>query len=215
MRTVRSFVLRSGRLTKLQERALHAYESTYGIPFFPEGSETLNEFLASKPSVMEIGFGMGEATLAIARKNPDVHYLGVEVFPSGVGNLLNEIEQAGISNIRIIRHDAVEVISRMIPRGTLTGVHIFFPDPWPKKKHHKRRLIQKPFIASLLPLLEPGGYIYCVTDWEPYALHIREVLESFEELTSTDAYPWRPVTKFEQKGLAKDHTVTEILVRMQ
>ncbi len=211
-------MLRPKRLTNLQARALEAYRSTYCIDFHEEGSDELTEFLTSAPAIMEIGFGMGEVTAAFAQAHPDKHILGLDVFLPGVGKLLYEIHERRLEHVRIIVHDAVEVISHMIPADSLAGVHIFFPDPWPKKRHHKRRLVQVPFLQSLIPLLQKQGYIYMATDWEDYALQMLEACRGVEELENSsngfcEPQSWRPMTKFEKRGLAKDHVIREILVR--
>ncbi len=202
-------------MSRLQTDALEKYSGLYCIPFDGKVLDYESVFGNSSDVFLEIGFGMGQATLQIAKDNPDCNYIGVEVHPPGVGRVLNEIHLAGINNLRIIRHDAVEVVQRMIPDGTLSGIHIFFPDPWPKKKHHKRRLVQKDFIASAVSKLKPGGYIYLVTDWEPYAEWMLEVLDDTGGIRNkysgyADPVPWRPVTPFEKKGRDKNHVIREI-----
>ena len=226
-RRVKSYVLRGGRLSKAQGRALALYRDTFCIPF-QESLLDMNELYRNaiqdggEPDiVVEIGFGMGDATAAIASEHPAKLYLGIEVFTAGVGKLLDEISKRNLANVRIIQHDAVEVLRYMIPDGTIAGLHVFFPDPWPKKKHHKRRLIQDAFAEMASHKLKNDGYIYVVTDWEEYAEQILAVLARTEGLhnpyaeSASPGYappqPWRPNTKFERKGLDKRHTIRELL----
>ena len=218
-RTIKSFVLRSGRITKLQQHALDNYAKLYCIPF--DGDKRLDfaqVFQNDNPTVVEIGFGDGEATHQMAERNPDVNYLALEVYPPGVGALLDLVHTKGLSNVRIVHHDAAEVVQSMIAEGTVSGFHIFFPDPWQKKRHNKRRLLNSTFVAVLADKLKSGGYIYCATDWEDYALQMQEVLRGEARLSSpfegfavkpNDIVPWRPVTKFERKGLAVGRTIFE------
>jgi tRNA (guanine-N7-)-methyltransferase len=168
--------------------------------------------------VLEIGFGMGDATAAIAQALPGTDFIGVEVHPPGVGALLQRIEQHGLGNVRIVQHDAVEVVERMIAPASLAGVHVFFPDPWHKKRHHKRRLIQPPFVALLASRLAPGGYLHCATDWQPYAEQMLEVLGAEPLLRNSAAGyaerpAYRPPTKFEQRGLKLGHGVWDLVFR--
>ena len=165
--------------------------------------------------MLEIGFGMGEATAEIAAKHPDLNYLAVEVFKPGVGSLLRRIDEGRLQNIRIINHDAIEVLQHMIPDESLAGIHIFFPDPWPKKRHHKRRLIQPAIVSLLTDKLEIGGYVHVCTDWQDYAEHILCVLAEEPRLknTAADFVPrpaWRPMTKFERQGLRVQHPVWDL-----
>jgi tRNA (guanine-N7-)-methyltransferase len=167
------------------------------------------------PVIVEIGFGMGLATALIAGENPAQNYIGIEVHRPGIGRLLWEIGQRSLSNIRIIEHDAAEVFEKMIPPRSLEGIHLFFPDPWPKKRHHKRRLIKRPFTAVLAAGLKPGGYLYMVTDWEDYAAWALAELGATDGLVNVcDGFAppqnWRPRTAFEKKGLAKNHQVKEL-----
>jgi tRNA (guanine-N7-)-methyltransferase len=168
-----------------------------------------------RPVTVEIGFGMGAATALIARNNPEKNYLGIEVHRPGIGKLLWEIERRGLENIRIIEHDAAEVLEKMIPPNSISAFHIFFPDPWPKKRHHKRRLIQRPFTDLLADRLSPGGYIYMVTDWAEYGdWALREFSAAAELVNPSGGFAspreWRPETKFERKGLDKQHQVREL-----
>ena len=173
-------------------------------------------FNRSAQTILEIGFGMGETTEKIALARPHDNFLGVEVFNAGVGSLLKRIEASELKNIRIIQHDAVEVMRDMIAPDSLAGVHIYFPDPWPKSRHHKRRLIQSPFIALLASRLKPGGYIHCATDWEHYAMQMLDVLSNEPSLTnSSDGFAprpdFRPLTKFENRGLRLGHGVWDVI----
>jgi tRNA (guanine-N7-)-methyltransferase len=215
-RGIKSYALRQGRFTDAQRRSYDSLAGQFIVPVAaaPLVFETI--FGNSGPVTAEIGFGMGIATAIIAQNNPGGNYLGLEVHRPGIGRLLWEIEQRSLSNIRIIEHDAVEVFETMIPPRSLAAIHLFFPDPWPKKRHHKRRLIKRPFTETLAQKLLPGGYLYMVTDWEDYALQALAELGATSGLSNTGegfAPPqtWRPRTKFETKGLANNHTVRELL----
>ncbi len=185
----------------------------------PYGKRSLNiesAFGRTGPLILEIGFGMGETTEKIAQSRPEDLFLGVEVFNAGVGSLLNRIDHSGLSNVRIIQHDAVEVLRDMIAPDSLSGVHIYFPDPWPKKRHHKRRLIQPAFVSLLASRLAPGAYIHLATDWEHYAHQMLEVLSGEASLTNTaDGFAprpdYRPQTKFETRGLKLGHGVWDLI----
>ena len=214
-RGVKSFVLRSNRLADFQKEALELYSTQYVIPFSPENIDYKEIFGNENPLIVEIGFGMGTSTERIATQMPLANFIGIEVFLSGFSKLLARIGRQQLPNIKLIRFDAVEVIEKMIPAGSVNGFHIFFPDPWPKKKHHKRRLIQEPFARLLADKLMPGGYIYCVTDWEEYADEMLEVFYSIPELCNphngfSPAKSWRPTTGFEEKGLKKNHLIKEV-----
>jgi tRNA (guanine-N7-)-methyltransferase len=168
--------------------------------------------------VLEIGFGMGETTATIAAANPGIDYLAIEVHTPGVGGLLKLFDERGLANVRIVQHDAVDVLEHMIAPGALDGVHVFFPDPWPKKRHHKRRLIQPPLVSLLASRLKPGGYIHVATDWEAYAQQVLEVLSREPALRNTaDGYAprpdYRPLTKFDQRGLRFGHGVWDVVFR--
>ena len=167
-RPVRSFVLRQGRMSPAQQRALETLLPTFGLPFAPEPLAFERIFGRRAPTILEIGFGMGETTAAIALARPGDNFLGIEVHGPGVGSLLKRIDECRLANVRVIRHDAVEVVAAMIPQASLAGIHMFFPDPWPKKRHHKRRLIQPGFVALLASRLAPGAYLHAATDWEYY-----------------------------------------------
>ncbi|MCL2758853.1 MAG: tRNA (guanosine(46)-N7)-methyltransferase TrmB [Treponema sp.] len=211
---LKSYVIRAGRYTDAQKNAYDSLSGQFLIPY-KEEYLNLNQVFGSENVTMEIGFGMGFTTAEIAQFNPDKNYIGVEVHRPGIGKLLWEIEKRSLSNIRIIEYDAAYVALKMIPPGSLEAIHIFFPDPWPKKRHHKRRLVQRPFTQTLANCLKPGGYLYMVTDWEDYANFALDELSATSGLHNAYngfAAPqeWRPGTKFEQKGLAKDHVIREL-----
>lgn len=215
---IRSFVLRQGRLSNAQQRACETLLPRYGIPFSEHLLDLDQVFGRQAPKILEIGFGMGESTAAIAQAHPDTDYLGIEVHTPGVGSLLNRIDELGLKNLRIIQHDAVAVIQHMLATNSLSGIHIFFPDPWPKARHHKRRLIQPALIASLCQRLKTGGYLHAATDWEDYAIQILQVLSQESGLTNTAADyasrpDYRPLTKFEQRGLKLGHGVWDLIFR--
>jgi tRNA (guanine-N7-)-methyltransferase len=213
--TIRSYVLRAGRMSDAQRRSYETLGSRYCIPFQKETIKPTSVFENENPVVVEIGFGMGVATAALAEANPHINYLGLEVHRPGVGRLLWEIERRKLQNIRIVEHDAVEVLQSMIGDGSVRGFHIFFPDPWPKKRHHKRRLIQRPFTDTLAEKLENSGYLYLATDWEEYGTWALEVLSQTPNLKNpyggfAPRQSWRPYTKFEQKGLQQERQVWEL-----
>jgi tRNA (guanine-N7-)-methyltransferase len=213
---VRSFVLRQGRMGSGQQKALAELGPRFVLPYTPQLIDFTDVFGRSAPVVLEIGFGMGQSTAEIARAQPGTNYLGVEVHTPGVGALLKTIGEQQIENIRIIQHDAVEVLGKCIPAASLAGVHVYFPDPWHKTRHHKRRLIQPALVALLADRLAPGGYLHCATDWENYAEHILTVLGESALLANTAAGyaprpAWRPLTKFEKRGLALGHGVWDLL----
>lgn len=217
-RGIRSFVLRAGRTTTAQQQALDALGPRYCVPFQSAMLDLDAVFGRTAPKVLEIGFGMGEATAKLAAAHRDRDYLGVEVHPPGVGALLRLIEQDALTNIRIVQHDAVEVLQQMIAPGSLDAIHVFFPDPWPKKRHHKRRLIQPPFVALLATALKSGGTLHLATDWQQYAQHMLEVLSVEPALVNTaqgfaERPASRPATKFEQRGLRLGHGVWDVLFK--
>ena len=217
-RPIRSYVLRQGRVTDAQRRARESLLPRFGIPFSRGPLDLDRAFGRAAPKILEIGFGMGETTADIAARHPDHDYLGVEVHTPGVGGLLKRITDLGLGNVRVIQHDAVEVLDHMIPPASLAGVHLFFPDPWPKKRHHKRRLVQAPFIELLATRMKPGAYLHIATDWEDYARQILEVLEAEPRLVNTaegfaPRPEYRPLTKFEQRGLKLGHKVWDVVFR--
>jgi len=215
---IRSFVHRRGHITQGQRDALERLLDQWSLPYAPRLLDPAAAFGRAAPTILEIGFGMGETTEKIALARPDDNFLGVEVFNAGVGSLLRRIEDSSLSNLRIIQHDAVEVVRDMIAPASLDGVHIYFPDPWPKKRHHKRRLIQPPFVALLASRIKPGGYLHCATDWQDYAVQMLEVLGSEPLLRNTaDDYAprpdYRPQTKFETRGLRLGHGVWDLIFK--
>ncbi len=217
-RSIRSFVMRAGRTTEGQARALSELGPRFVLPYAARQLDFPTVFGRNAPVVLEIGFGMGDATAKIAETLPDTDFIGCEVHEPGVGSLLKQIGERGLNNLRIVQHDAVEVLEHMIPPGSLAGVHVYFPDPWHKKRHHKRRLIQQPFVAKLVEHLAPGGYLHCATDWEPYAQQMLEVLGADPSLANTaqgyaEKPAYRPLTKFENRGLRLGHGVWDLVFR--
>ncbi|MDR0672370.1 MAG: tRNA (guanosine(46)-N7)-methyltransferase TrmB [Zoogloeaceae bacterium] len=213
---IRSFARRMGRLSAAQARYLEAMMPEIGVPFRAMPLDLDALFGRAAPKILEIGCGMGETTARIAAAHPENDYLGVEVYTPGVGSLCKRIAEMGISNLRVIQYDAVEVVRLIVPENALAGIHIFFPDPWPKKRHRKRRLIQPPFIAELTRRLKPGGYIHCATDWEDYAVQMLAVLTVGPDLVNTTADyaprpDYRPLTKFERRGLKLGHGVWDLV----
>ena len=217
-RSIRSFVLRQGRMSPAQHHAYDTLLPRYGIAFSHQPLDLDAAFGRAAPTILEIGCGMGETSARIAAAMPDHNFLGVEVHTPGVGALLKLIEAGALANLRVIQHDAVEVVQHMIAENALAGVHLFFPDPWPKARHHKRRIVQPAFISLLASRLAPGGYLHCATDWEPYAQSMLEVLSSEPSLTNAAGGfaprpHYRPVTKFETRGLKLGHGVWDLLFR--
>ena len=217
-RTIRSFVRRAGRTTTGQAKAFNELGPRFLLPYEPRPLDFQAAFGRDAPTVLEIGFGMGEATAHIAALMPETNFLCCEVHEPGVGALLKRIGENGLANIRILPHDAVEVLAHMLPEGCLAGVHVFFPDPWHKLRHNKRRLIQPPLVARLASRLRPGGYLHCATDWEPYAQQMLEVLSAEPQLENTaESYAprphYRPLTKFENRGLKLGHGVWDLVFR--
>ena len=225
-KNIKSYVKRAGRTTTGQAKAFEVWGPQYLLQYAPEPLNMAKAFAlngqeaAPAPVILEIGFGMGEATAHIAKVRPNDHFLCCEVHEPGVGALLKRIGEQDIQNIRILQHDAVEVIDHMLPLSSIDGVHIFFPDPWHKSRHNKRRLIQTPLIAKLAARLKPGAYIHCATDWEPYAVQILEVLSAEPLLKNTanasnggyaQKPEYRPLTKFENRGLKLGHGVWDVV----
>ena len=216
-RAIRSFVLRQGRMSPAQQRACDELLPRYGVPpAAPLDFPTV--FRRAAPVILEIGFGMGDSTAAIAAAHPDIDFLGVEMHLPGVGALLRRIDAQRLTNLRVLRHDAVEVVETMLAPASLHGIHVFFPDPWPKKRHHKRRLLKPAFVEVLATRLTPGGYLHVATDWAPYAdeilatLSVQPALEnSAEGFAPRPA--WRPLTRFEQRGLDRGHSVFDLVFR--
>ncbi|NBX00503.1 MAG: tRNA (guanosine(46)-N7)-methyltransferase TrmB [Methylophilaceae bacterium] len=216
-RRIRSFVLRQGRLTKGQEKALADHWPSFGIDYSPEPLNLPKTFGRQESlKILEIGFGMGETTATIAHSMPEIDFLGVEVHTPGVGGLLKLIGEKSLSNVRIIQHDVVDVLNHMISDASLDGVHIFFPDPWHKKRHHKRRLIQAGFVKLLCSKLKSGGYLHVATDWQEYAEWVLDILKVEPLLTNSanDYAPkpaYRPLTKFENRGIKLGHGVWDLI----
>ena len=215
-RGIRSFVVRAGRMTEAQTRALAELGPRWIVPYAEAAVDWPQVFGRDAPRVLEIGFGMGDATAEIAAAQPQTDFIGVEVHPPGIGALLQRIDAAALTNLRIVQHDAVPVLQHMIAPHSLAGLHIYFPDPWPKKRHHKRRLIQPEFVRLAASRLRHGGYLHCATDWQPYAEHMLDVLGAEPALrnTAADYAPrpaWRPVSKFERRGLRLGHGVWDLV----
>ena len=216
MRQIKTYVLRAGRMGSGQMRAFEQFGSKFLIPYSPARLDVHAAFGRSAPLILEIGFGMGDATAKIAQVRPGDNFLCCEVHEPGVGALLKRCGEEHISNIRIVQHDAVEVMDHMLGTDSLDGVHIFFPDPWHKSRHHKRRLIQGPFIQRLAEHIKPGGYLHLATDWQPYAEQMLEVISAEPLLQNTaEGYApkpdYRPLTKFENRGLQLGHGVWDLV----
>lgn len=217
-RPIRSYVLRQGRISSAQQRALDELTAKHALAFAPQPIDARAVFGRKAPLVLEIGSGMGETTAEIARARPETDFIAIEVHGPGVGSLLKRIEADGLANLRVIRHDAVDVLEHMIADGSLAGMHLFFPDPWPKKRHHKRRLVQPAFAALAARKLAPGGYLHAATDWPDYAAQMLAVLSAEPLLVNTAAGyaprpEYRPLTKFERRGLGLGHPVHDLVFR--
>ena len=217
-RGIRSYVRRAGRTTVGQAKALETLGPQFLVPYQPRPVDPHTLFGRTAPVILEIGFGMGEATAQIAAALPDHDFLCCEVHPPGVGALLKRIGEQNLGNVRILEHDAVEVLDHMLPPACLAGTHIFFPDPWHKLRHHKRRLVQPPFVEKLVRCLQPGGYLHCATDWQHYAEQMLEVLGAAPGLVNTaegfaPRPAYRPLTKFENRGLRLGHGVWDVVFR--
>ena len=221
-RPIKSYVLRAGRMGPGQARAMTDWGPRFLVPYAPQPLDTTATFNRHAPLIVEIGFGMGDATAAIAAALPDTDFVGLEVHGPGVGALLKQIGERSLANLRIVQHDAVDVLEHMIAPASLAGVHVFFPDPWHKLKHHKRRLIQPAFVSLLASRVAPGGYVHCATDWQPYAVQMLQVLMDEPSLLNTadhdgDGYTtkpgYRPLTKFEKRGLRLGHGVWDLVFR--
>jgi tRNA (guanine-N7-)-methyltransferase len=213
---IRSYVLRQGRFSRGQQRAYAELLPRYGLAYRPELLDLRAAFGRTAPVIAEIGFGMGETTARIAADNPHNDYLAIEVHAPGVGSLLKQVEAGAIANVRIVQHDAVEVLRDMVPAGSLDAIHVFFPDPWPKKRHHKRRLLQPDFAELAAARLVPGGLLHVATDWQEYAEHVLAVLSASSTLRNTvegfaPRPAWRPETKFERRGRKLGHGVWDLL----
>lgn len=219
-REIRSFVLRQGKITQGQSKALENWLPKFGIPYKSEIINLDDNFGREAPKIIEIGFGMGNATWQIAKNSSQNDYLGIEVHLPGVGALLMHIEEQDIQNLRIVRHDAVEVLKNMIADNSIDGFHIYFPDPWHKKRHHKRRIIQSPFVKLLSTKLKTGGYIHLATDWEDYAHWMLDILNEEKTLQNTsptndyvERPEYRPITKFETRGIKLGHGIWDMIFK--
>jgi tRNA (guanine-N7-)-methyltransferase len=215
-RRVRSFVRRPGRITKGQQRALEELLPRWGVPYAEQQISPAGVFGRDARRVLDIGFGDGEALLTAAARYPDIDYLGIEVHEPGIGHLLTLIERARLTNIRVIARDAVDVVARMLPPSSFDAVNLFFPDPWPKKRHHKRRIVQPEFIATVAGILKPGGLLHIATDWADYAGQIGLVMGQAESFAETSAeslrdepLAFRAPTKFERRGRRLGHEVVD------
>ena len=218
LRKIRSFVRREGRLTHGQQHALEMLWPIYGIEADAQNLDFQMLFGNDHPVILEIGFGNGESLAAMAQALPENNYIGIEVHRPGVGHLLKLIEEKGLSNLRVMSDDAVEILTRQIPVASLSGVQLFFPDPWHKKKHHKRRIVQPDFVHHLATRLKSGGFFHMATDWQDYAVHMLEVMQAsndFENCSESGDYVprpgHRPITKFEQRGHRLGHSVWDLI----
>ena len=215
-RRIRSYVVRPGRIGPGQARALAELGPRFILPYQDAPVDFAAAFGRHAPLVVEIGFGMGDATATLAAARPETDFLGIEVHPPGVGALLKRIGELALRNVRIVQHDAVEVLEHMVAPGSLAGGHVFFPDPWHKARHHKRRLVQPPFVRLLASRLAPGATLHCATDWQPYAVQMLEVLSAEPDLRNTaggyaERPALRPLTKFENRGLGLGHGVWDLV----
>ena len=210
--TVRSYSIRGSRITVAQRQAKTALQIVHGIEFKQEIIDLKAIFPKAHKVIMEIGFGMGEATAIIAKNHPENAYIAVDVHPPGIGKLLSRIDEDKLSNVKVIEDDVHVVLQHMFADHCLDGIHLFFPDPWPKKKHHKRRIVNDGFLQLIHPKLKKGGFIHIATDWVPYATSIQEVFSN-SDLFAGGVIPkpeWRPVTRFEDQGIDKDHAVNDM-----
>jgi tRNA (guanine-N7-)-methyltransferase len=211
--SVRSYSIRGSRITEAQRAAKDALQMVHGIEFTQQEITLSEIFPTSEKVIMEIGFGMGEATAIIAKNHPNNGYIAVDVHPPGIGKLLARIVENDLTNLKVIEEDVHMVLQHMIPDESLDGIHLFFPDPWPKKKHNKRRIVNEGFLALIHPKIKKGGYIHVATDWVPYAENIQQVFAGSTLFTGgvIDKPEWRPVTRFEGQGIDKDHAVNDMM----
>ena len=215
--TVRSYSIRGSRITVAQRQAKTALQMVHGIEFKQEIIDLKAIFPKASKLIMEIGFGMGEATAIIAKNHPDNAYIAVDVHPPGIGKLLARIDEDKLTNVKVIEEDVHVVLEHMFANQSLDGIHLFFPDPWPKKKHHKRRIVNEGFLQLIHPKIKKGGFIHIATDWVPYAIAIQEVFSN-SDLFIGGVIPkpeWRPVTRFEDQGIDKDHAVNDMYYTKQ
>ena len=211
--SVRSYSIRGSRITDAQRLAKDALQKVHGIEFKQEQINIAEIFPTSDKVIMEIGFGMGEATAIIAKNHPNNGYIAVDVHPPGIGKLLARIVENDLTNLKVIEEDVHVVLQHMIADESLDGIHLFFPDPWPKKKHNKRRIVNTGFLSLIHPKIKKGGFIHIATDWVPYAVSIQEVFAGSTLFTGgvIDKPEWRPVTRFEGQGIDKDHAVNDMM----
>ncbi len=211
--SVRSYRIRGSRITDAQREAKTALQAVHGIEFKQELIDLTAIFPRSEKVIMEIGFGMGEATALIAKNHPNNGYIAVDVHPPGIGKLLARIVENDLTNLKVIEDDVHVVLQHMIVDESLDGIHLYFPDPWPKKKHNKRRIVNEGFLQLIHPKIKKGGFIHIATDWVPYAMSIQEVFAASTLFTGgvIDKPEWRPVTRFEGQGIDKDHAVKDML----
>ena len=219
-RPVRSYILRQGRLTKFQERGIKKFSSKYTVRFQKKLLNFDQVFPKKNKIILEIGFGMGDTTFKMAQEMPESNFLAIEVHSPGVGSLLNKINLSQLENLKIVQHDAIEVLNEMIPNKSLDGIHIFFPDPWPKKKHHKRRLLKNSFLKLMESKLSQSGYIHIATDWEAYASEIITLVEEnksykISKRDLNEKPQSRPLTKYENRGLRLGHQVWDIIITLR
>ena len=211
--SIRSYRIRGTRITEGQRISKRALQEIYGIPVENEKLELQKIFPTAEEIIMEIGFGMGEATAIIAAQSPQNAYIAVDLHPPGIGKLLSRIHDQGLTNIKVIEDDVHVVLPYMFNDGCLDGVHLYFPDPWPKSKHHKRRIVTSPFLDLIAAKLKPGGYFHLATDWVPYAQSMMKVFSISNQFSGGEIIKpdWRPMTRFEGQGIDKDHRVTDLL----
>lgn len=211
--SVRSYSIRGSRITDAQRQAKDALQKVHGIEFTQQEINLSEIFPKSEKVIMEIGFGMGEATAIIAKNHPNNGYIAVDVHPPGIGKLLARIVENDLTNLKVIEEDVHVVLQHMIADESLDGIHLFFPDPWPKKKHNKRRIVNEGFLALIHPKIKKGGFIHVATDWVPYAESIQQVFAASSLFTGgvIEKPDWRPVTRFEGQGIDKDHAVNDMM----
>ena len=215
---IKSFALRQGRLSKAQQNALETLWPQFGLEVDNELLDFTQVFQRDAPTIVEIGFGMGKSLAEMAEANPEINYIGIEVHRPGVGALLRLIAEKGLTNIRIFNHDAIDILEQKIPKNSLAGLYLFFPDPWHKKRHHKRRIVQPSFVKSIAQHLKIGGHFHMATDWEDYAEYMMEVMNTateYRNIAGEKAYTprpdYRPLTKFEQRGQRLGHGVWDLV----
>lgn len=220
-RTIKSFILRQGRLTHGQQRALDEQWPVFGIDYEAQPLDLATLFGNDNPVVLEIGFGNGESLLQMAAENPEQNFIGIEVHRPGVGHLLHLIQEQGIQNLRVMNHDAIDILQNQIPEHSLSRIQLYFPDPWHKKKHNKRRIVQPAFLDTLASLLKEDGQIHFATDWEHYAEHMMATLEAHAKFINTHKKQqfspkpdYRPITKFERRGQRLGHGVWDLIFKV-